>query len=355
MNDDINAEKPQKFEQTLPPYVYEVMDINPKIILGSSGLFEYDPLNHTIKLSSCTIKLFERLAKLKAISSEVLNAHCLKDLNLALQVPFGDGGLIRKSGVERWHLKDSPALIKHRSEILHLINQIGFNHIHTLKDHHLVNHCIIFGGTAARIKKRILETLSYLKTQVSVSDKIFLLGSNRKLTQNELEHINKYLSKWDDPQKNEWVEKFSHLNEQTEANSLVFLWKFLTPIDLQHQYNDQITLLNSTRYGASYDNTKGHRATTITTIEDLLSYIDKEAKQSFFAVCEQPYTRVFDQLMFTILTNKRTLTNDQIIKKYQNTDFLFVTTKRNPDILILTILDEIARNVYTINQNYNFF
>ncbi len=249
--------------------------------------------------------------------------------------------------MERWDLSDNPAKQAHKKQFDDLLEELGFLENKPLTDDVTVNHCVIFGATPMRVETRIEETLSYLNTHLRVTDHIFLLGSNRKLTELEIQFLQSKIEKISDERKAYWQEVFATPEHSIEANSCSFLWEYLTALTPPSKPVNVISI-KSTRIGFSYYDTQGHRSTTETTAEDWLKFYRKKEAQTIFAVIEQPFRRLCDQLQETTLTHAKKASLEDLTSRLANTTFHFVTTTPKTPPLISVYLDEVARHVYRI-------
>ncbi|MBA2728983.1 MAG: hypothetical protein H0U49_12530, partial [Parachlamydiaceae bacterium] len=142
-----------------------ILSLDPQLLFGESNLFNYDPINHTIVLSSPFKILLTLLVQLEALDSRALTAQSLFELKTILQQPQGiRGGLLRKAGTERWHLDDNPNMQKYNDIFDILFQHLGFVLPKSIDSEMTVDHCIIFGATTERMETRIIDTLEYLKT-----------------------------------------------------------------------------------------------------------------------------------------------------------------------------------------------
>jgi hypothetical protein len=325
----------------------KIIQLNRRLLLGESNLFDYDPTSHAIVLSLPFRNLLELLVQLDELNCKALTAKSLYDLNLILQQHQGfQGGLLRKEATERWHLDDNPTKQKHYQTFDALLQELGFVLSKSVDCEMPIDHCIIFGGRAERMETRIIETLDYLKN-LKATGHIFLLGSNRKLIQPEIDHLKPKLEKLDESQIIYWNEVFNDPEQSTEANAFVFLWKCIVPQEMQTLLEDKLISIKSTRIGNSYNGQQGHRVTTEVTVEDLLAFCEKTVEPKvIFAVAGKPYIRLADQLRFTVLSKGKKAKTDELIERIKNITFYFASPNSNSSPLISVILDEIGRNVY---------
>ena len=333
------------FTHKLSPTVQKIVQLNPKLLLGGSKLFDYGS-NHTIVLSPSFQDLLKLLVQLDELDKKALTAKSLDELNSILQQPQGiQGGLLRKEGIERWNLNDNSIKQKYSQTFNELFLRLGFVLPQSIDYEMIVDHCIIFGGRSERMETRILETLDYLKKNLKVTGHVFLLGSSRKLVQAEIEYLKPKLEKLEKSQRVYWDEVFNDPEHSTEANAFVFLWKYIIPQEMQISLEGKLVSIKSTRIGNSYNGEQGHRATTEITIEDWMSYTVDEP-QAVFAIAEQPFIRLTDQLRLTVLSKSKKASTDELIERFKNTIFYFPVLKPSSSPLISVILDEIGRNVY---------
>ncbi|WP_075883648.1 hypothetical protein [Candidatus Protochlamydia sp. W-9] len=345
----------QSLKHKLSSTTEKIIQLNPRLLLGESNLFNYDPTNHALVLAPQFQSLLTLLIQLDELDCKALTANTLYDLNSILQQVQGNrGGLLRKEGTERWHLEDNPTKQKCSQTFNVLLQQLGFVFPKSLDSEMTVDHCIVFGARTERMETRIIETLVYLQNNLKVTGHIFLLGSNRKLIQAEIEHLKSKLEKLEESQRNYWSEVFNDPEQTTEANAFVFLWKCIVPQQMQTLLEDKIVGIKSTRIGNSYIEQFGHRATTEITIEDWMTFYKAEEPQAIFALAEQPYIRLADQLKFTVLSKGKKANTDELIKRIKNTTFYFAFPNSSFSPLISVMLDEIGRNVYRISDTLKY-
>lgn len=330
--------------QPLSPSAVKIMSACPELIIGSYHLFQWDAVKTHITLAPAFQSLLQTLTELGAL--EAAEIHTLNDLNILLQKPQGQGGLLRKPGSERWEINDHPSWQAKQDDLEKLVDQLGFSQDQSLKKHCSVDHCIIFGARVERMETRISETLITLMKKAVKAEHIFLLGSKRKLVSEELailaekiEHIH------NEKQKLYWKEVFASEEHATEANACALLWECNVPSELENTLNGRVVFVQSTRIGFSYKETIGHRTTTDVTTEDWSKFYQDGEKQSIFAIAEQPYGRLVDQLRTSVLTNAKKANVDLMLQRIANTTFHFARPNIKRESLSI-ILDEIARNVY---------
>lgn len=337
----------QGLKHKLSSTTEKIIQLNPRLLLGESNLFNYDSTSRTIVLSPSFKDLLKLLVQLGELDCKALTANSLYDLNSILQQSQGvQGGLLRKEGTERWYLDDNPTKQKYRQTFDALLHPLGFVLPKSINSEMTVDHCIIFGAHTERMETRIIETLSYLKSNLKVSGHIFLLGSNRKLIQAEIEHLKSKLEKLEETQRIYWNEVLNDPEQSSEANAFVFLWKCIVPQEMQTLLEDKLVGIKSTRIGHSYNGQQGHRATTEITIEDWLAFYHAKEPQAVFAIAEQPYIRLADQLRLTVLSKGKKASTDELVERIKNTTFYFASPKPSSSPLISVILDEIGRTVY---------
>jgi hypothetical protein len=340
----------QSLKHVISPTIEKIMQLNPELLLGSSSLFNYDPASHTIRLSSSFQNLLKLLVSFNEVDAKALTASSLYDLNSILQQAQGvRGGFMRKEGTERYHLADNSLLQSNRPTLDALFQQLGFVLPQSIEYEMTVDHCILFGGLVERMENRIIEALRYLNKNLKVTGHIFLLGSNRLLTQSEIDdYLKPKLEKLDESQRIYWDEVFKDSKQATEANAFVFLWKCLVPQDMQILFADKLIGIKSTRIGSSYREQEGHRVTTEVTIEDWMPFYKADEPQTIFAIAEQPFIRLADQLRSGLLSNAKKATRNELIERINQTVFYFVFPSPRSNPLISVRLDEIGRHVYRI-------
>jgi|GEM_PF-1513094 len=331
----------------LPPTVAKIVQLNPKVVLGGSRLFDYDAAQGTIHLSPSFADLLKLLVEIGELDGKALTTKTLYDLNAVLQQPQGpQGGLMRKEGTERWELKDNSTKQQYSHTLQALFQKLGFVTPKILDQEMVVDHCIIFGARAKRMEQRISETLAYLNKNLKVTGHIFLLGANRKLTPPEFEYLKLHLDQLDGEQKTYWTEVFNDPAQATEANAFVFIWKRIVPPEMQHLFEGRIVGIKSTRIGPSYSNDQGHRVTTETSAEDWTTFYRTDKPQTVFAIAEQPYMRMADQLRWTVLSKGKKAPADELMTRINNTIFHFASPVIGSNPLISITLDEIGRSVF---------
>lgn len=329
------------------------MEQSPEWILGSYDLLQWDPVKQTLILTEAFQSLLNLLAEIKTIDSS--EYHDLNGLNQILQRPQGEGGLLRRPGSERWHIVDLPAWVEQREKILRLLAQLGFIRENTLSRPLQVDHCMIFAATAQRMTSRIRQTVELMQAGNLRAEHIFLLGSKRPLIQEERDFISsKIKTLSNDEQRKHWGTIFSNLEDQVESNALLFLWETLAPIDIQRQYEGNVINIQSTRIGASYYDKEGHRPTTAVTADDWLCYYKEGCAQSIFALAEQPYGRLCDQLRVQILNHAKRAALPLGEEEREQLTFYFAHPTPHSDTLIGVYLDEIARNIYRISETLRY-
>lgn len=339
--------------EALSPAAQRVISLNPEFVLGSYTLFDYDPIRNVICLSSSFRTLLELCVNLNILDPQVLEAKSIDDLNAVFQKTQGSqGGFLRKEGSERWDLKDSEAMEANKDHFDALFQSLGFNQESLLKTAIGVDHCVVFGAAIARLETRLIKTFKNLQNNLRVTGHVFLLGSNRKLTESEKTELLRKIESLPEERKAYWTETFQKEEFATEANAFSFLWELLVPPDLKDTVN--VISIASTRTGSSYHGTAGHRPTTEITIEDWMRYYDPEKPQSIFAFTEQPYNRLYDQFLNTVLSNKRAASLKELEKRARNTAFHFVTANPGKPPLQAVIFDEIARHVYRIKGTLEY-
>lgn len=333
----------------------ELIRLNPRLFLGESNLFNYDPINHTIALATPFQHLLTLLVQLGELDHKALTANSLYELNAILQHSQGEGGgLLRKEKTERWELKDNSIQQKYGPAFDRLLQQLGFVFPRSIEGEVAVDHCIIFGARTEHMETRIMETLAYLKNHLQLNGHIFLLGSNRKLIPSEIEHLHSKLKTLDESQRVQWREVFSDPEHCNEANAFVFLWKCIVPHETQALFDDKVVCIHSTRIGNSYHEQFGHRVTTEITIEDWMNFYHAEQLQAIFALVEQPYIRLADQLRFTLLSKGKKASKEDLMERIEKTTFYFAYPTPSASPPISLVLDEIGRHVYRLVETLKY-
>lgn len=330
----------------LPPSVSQVMSACPELVIGGHHLFQWDDVKKQITLSSPFRSLLELLIDLETLESAEI--HTLGDLNALLQKPQGKGGLLRQPGTERWEITDHPLWQTKRAELEALLAQLGFIHSREINQRPLsVNHCIIFGARAERMESRIQDILQLLVKKDLQAERIFLLGSKRKLVSEERDFLNSKLETFsNEEQRIYWQKQLADDEQATEANAFVLLWEVLVPEALKSEVEGKVVFTQSTRLGFSYEEQKGHRTTTDVTTNDWIAHYQDGHDQSIFAVVEHPYLRLQDHLRTSVLTNAKRATLDLMLQRIAHTTFHFAQKQPQKEPLMGVVLDEIARNVY---------
>lgn len=338
----------QGFIEPLPPIAAKIAQLNPSMIVGG-GAHLFQCTEGGVQLTPPFIKLLQILIDLNELEPKAAQAASVAGLNQILQQPQAErGGLLRKEGTERWNLADNPALKSRMNEIESLFKECGFVSAAPIAEPLDVNHCLVFGARVERMEKRILETVAYLQRNLKVSGHIFLLGSSRKLVDAELDYLRKIIELKD---KNEWLDALKDSSEATEANAFRCLWECLAPAGMA----DNVVAIKATRIGSSYRQTEGHRSTTETTVEDWMKYFREGEPQAIFAVVEQPFLRLHDQLRFSVATKAKKAKLEEIIDRLQQTKFHFAIMSPPTTPFASVVLDEVARNVYFTHEALKFF
>lgn len=331
--------------------VHKIINLCPKCVLGESTLFNYDSFNQQIVLSSPFQNLLKLLVELSELDHKALTVNSLNELSAILQQPQGpSGGLLRQPGKERWELEDNLTKQVYRKHFEELLCQLGFISPKLLDSQMTVDHCILFGARTERMETRIIQTIAYLKDNLRVTGQIFLLGSNRKLISEEIDHLKRmFKGNLKEFQAEYWSNILEDKEQATESNAFMCLWECLVPEEIQIELKNKLIAINSTRFG------NGHRATTEVTVEDWVSLYNEDVPQAIFALAEQPYLRIADQLRFTVLTKGKKANENELIERIKNTTFYFATPTPNSLPKISIFLDEIARNVYRLTDTLKYF
>ncbi len=328
------------------------MHLSPELVIGRSRLFSWNNESHTITLSDPFQALLNLLIELKIV---ILNSDCqtLEGLNRLLQQELGKGGLLRKNGSERWEvsdkfLTDNPLWEARIEEFMFLLGQLGFINKRPCDGPISVEHSLILGARVERMKMRIKETVQLLKERAVKTEKLFLLGSKRPLENDEKISLKLQIESIKNPHlKSYWENIFVTDDLCTEGNAFVCLWDCLAPDSLKEELGSNMIPTHSTVIGFSYQEIGGHRTTTdVTTNDWALHYYDDEKPQAIFAMIEQPYGRLPDQLADSVITNAKKATVDLMMSRVANTTFHFAVIEPPKVPLAAVQFDEIARNVY---------
>lgn len=333
--------------------VAKVLNLKPELILGETHLFNYNAYQEKIELSSPFKKLLQFLENIQEVDSQVLEAQSLHALNAILQKQQDSGGLLRKSGVERWYLEDSESQKKYYEEFNSLLKELDFYTPKDIESPIAVDQCIVFGGYVKHMKTRIEKTLHYLKNgSLQVIGQIFLLGCSRSLKLDEIDYLEQeWLSQ--EKFKNYWNEIFDSDEKFTESNAFIFLWKCILPPEIQSALEDKLIEINSERIGHSYGKNEGYRVTTEVTVEDWMRFFIEKRPRTIFAVAEQPYGRLLDQLRLTILKKAEGSLEGRIDQIAQIT-FYVASPVTDSSIPVSLMLDEIGRNLYRVVETLDY-
>lgn len=330
---------------TLSQTAAKVVDMCPQLLIGSHRLFQWNSEIRQITLSDPFQNLLELLYELETFNL-MDDCRTLDDLNAILQLPQGGGGLLRKHvlGQSRSDIVDLPSWVENRMQLEELLGQLGFSEPSELPEPVSVDHCLIFGMKADRMIVRIKETVELMEKGLLLPDQIFLLGSQRQLKLFEKKLINQELKKLpDSDRKNYWQEFFANEEEFTEGNAFAFLWECYVPAELKKP----ATSIHSTALGCSYGETQAYRTTTEVTTDDwATSHYDDENPQVICSVIEQPFGRLQDQLLTSVLTNAKRASCEMLVARIQNTTFHSVLKEPKDTNCLGIRFDEIARNVY---------
>ena len=77
-----------------------------------------------------------------------------------------------------------------------------------------------------------------------------------------------------------------------------------------------------------------------------MSFYNTKEPQAIFAITEQPYIPLTDQLKFTVLSKGKKANIEELVERIKNTTFYFASPTPSSSPLISVVLDEISRNVY---------
>lgn len=332
---------PIYIQQPVSLMTAQLIEQCPDLVLGSHHLFIWDRTHRQILLSpsfQAFLTLLIEWGTLKPIGK----LHSLDDLNRTLQQAQGEGGLLRQPGSERWDMSDHELWQQEQQLFNEWFTKLGFVQPNELSQPISVDHCLIAGATVSRMQFRIRETVKLLENHQLRTEKIYLLGSKRSLTSEELQTIHSKIEGLVDQQrKNHWKEIFTTTSEATEANAFALLWELYAP-----SLQEKTIPIHSTRWGFSYQENRGHRTTTDITTDDWTAYFEEGRPQAIFCLAEQPYIRLCDQIRVSVLTQSKRATGRQILERLSQTTFYFLAPAPSTPPLIGVVLDEIARNVY---------
>jgi hypothetical protein len=318
-----------------------------EVFLGQSKLIEINGDSQSLELSEKFKSLLSVLVSIGEVDPKVKQAKNIYELNTLLQQEHG--GLLRKPGTERWDTTGSQALKSHQSQIDMLLIELGFGipkQVHLKKS---CNHCIIFGARMERVAFRIQETMANVSSTIDILENMYILGSNRVLEKDEIIYLKKFTPLFSKESQQAWNKILN--DTPTEANGCILLWEALVSEQERNTFKDRVICINTTKNGYSYHENSGHRPTTESTIVDWMSMCNFNQPLTIFALSEQPYLRLCDQLKYKVYKSiYNTLpSNGQI-----SPSFVFahpLPPNRTP---IHITLDEIARNVYQISKAIEF-
>ncbi|KAF3363108.1 hypothetical protein PHSC3_000293 [Chlamydiales bacterium STE3] len=347
-----NISQPRR-EDEKPSIVEKMMELNPRSIIGESNLFFYDSSRKSIGLTDPFKRLIEFLVKIKELDNRAKPGCSLPELNAIFQQTQDQGGLMRKPGAERWDLQDNINLQENRHKLEELFFEVGFVQLKPILESISVEHCLVFGGLMGRMEKRIIATAEHLTKNLDVTGHIFLLGSNRKLGEKEIIAIKEKIKNFDLPKQAFWTHFFDDKEQATEANAFAFLWECIVPEKVKSKFENKVIKVNSTAIGYSFKEREGTRVTTEVTIKDWMSYYKAGENQAVFAVVEQPYIRLLDQLRVTVLTNAKKADWKEVIERISKTTFHFAVVNTEPPLMSV-VLDEIGRHVYHLTETLKY-
>lgn len=343
-----------RLEHPLSPVAEELITLSPELLLGRLNLFEYNKTKHALVITSAFQELLKFLVQIHELHPRILKTSSLFELNELLQQPQDfEGGLLRKAGKERWELKDSPITKKFQERLTTFFQKNGLFTPKSVKLPTSVDSCILFGSYYERMERRVRETLLYLENGLQVNGSIFLLGSIRPLTIDELETIKTKITSLSEPQKTTWKTLFNDPVNQTEAKAFLFIWQTLASPEIQKNMNDKLVSIQSSK-NLSSSKQPTARPTTRSTVEDWLDHYQPERPQSIFALVEPPFTRLLDQFQSTVLTNGLKASRQTLLERINNTHFFYAVPETNEHILIRISFDEIARNVHRTVETLHY-
>lgn len=370
----------------LTPTSEKIMEKCPELILGSSKLLEYDSKGKTIRLTADFMKLLSLLCdvnlmgKEKVVDPKVLEVGSLEELDVILQKKQGEEGLMR-GPIERWQMSDSEEQKKISKDFDELFKKLGFVARLPLDDLISVDFGVCFGARVERMQLRLNETVTLLKKNLLVKDKLFLLGSTRFLEIDEFENLKKIYQNvnnqkvkkhWekifkideaeyekfkktynkeanqqiDEKKMTEDWKKIANVNVFTEANAYLCLWECLVPEDVQLVYKERLICIKATEVGATFED-KGYRPTTESSLSEWLTFIAESENKSpsFFALAELPYIRLLDGLRKVALTKDSKANLQELIGRIAHMKFTFGVIQPQSTNKISIVLDEFARNI----------
>lgn len=270
-----------------------------EFVVGSSSLFEIQ--NKRIVVS----ETFEALLGVLH-SAELIDDSYRSDLNGALQK-----GVLRAG--ERWHAQQEDRVRKVKpitDKVLDYVDKLGFVTPRALEGLVQVDEVVVFGARVERMRLRIQQTLELEKKGLLSYKQAALLGSSRPLTDEERA-------------------LFPENPPEDEAEAMVRIWK--------EESSQHATVIRSTEVGVSYEETKGWRPTTQSTLND---WVVNCTAESVFAVVELPYLRLADQLRWTLFKNGKEV---KVLSAHPE------SSTNDP----LIYLDEVARHVYELTKRLN--
>ena len=338
------VETEEYFTQPVSLFTQSILETSPQAVLGSTTLVEYNVQSRKLCLTATFKQLLSIMIEIGELDPQILNVKTLAELNMYLQKEQGPcGGFLRKVGAERWQLEDSLAKQSLKSKLISLFRQLGFIEGKIIEDTFSVHHVIIFGARSERVEQRILETIGYLENNIIDLEQVYLLGSNRKLIEDELNFLTKKISLLPSGRKEFWAGIFSDPLQAIESNAMIFLWEFLLTEELKVRLNNRCTVISVSKVVGQEQRPGVH-----TTTEEWLKYYDGSREQKIFAYVEQPYQRMSQQMVLTILSDAKMASREEFLVRLNNTKFYLASQKATVEPLVSVYLDEIARTINTL-------
>jgi hypothetical protein len=254
----------------------------------------------------------------------------VQSVNEAMQQYF-----IRKPGLERWDLVDTPEEQEKREVALSLLSKMGFvneiPHSQTTAKYYL-----LFGATLPRMEQRFQDFVQQYNQGTLQCSHIVLLGGVRKLKEDEIASISSGLG-------DRYADFVKTLNKQpkelTEADALRFIWEVHASNSLKAKFQEgkNLSFVNSTDITQSTN----LRPTTGSTIEAWFTDFNPEPGICHSNV-EKPYGIRMEKNL-RLLLEKRS-------QALPNTSSHYSITWNSPaakkGLLLSTYKDELARSFY---------
>ncbi len=341
-----------KMDEFLPGHkirgtALEIAQIKPSLVIGSGNFFQFDLKTNRLISSYPLFLLLRELVTLGELDFRALKAQTLHELDDILQKSqSASGGLMRKKGTERWHMRDLPKIDSKRAFFDQTFKELGFLPQELKSNFVSVDHCIVFGARAECMQMRIDQTLKAFEEGVKVIDRIFLLSSNRPLLEDEIAYVMLKRQKLEANYRKLKGKKLAKPETFTEASAMKFLWDIATFSKPSLQKRANLICSSAIRCGAT-------RITTAETLNDWLQKSRGDRSRSFFCFVEQPFFRLADQLHWSILINQ-VVSKKDLIKRVQSFNFHCKTGAISPKFSSCVVLDEIARNVHQVIERLDF-